>query len=214
MNKTKIEWCDYTWNPVVGCENNCHYCYARKINDRFHFIKNWNEPEFFKDRLDEPLRVKKPSGIFVCSMADLFSGDMPFKWIRDVIAVATKAPWHRYYFLTKFPEHYKREAFSDNCFLGTTITGPHDQERASILLSQPNQNRKFLSIEPLLGPIVLPAGSVNFTEIILGAQTGTGSVKPKREWIPGNEAGCFYKESMYRHFPDLQKYRRQAWVNS
>ena len=68
MQKTKIEWCDYTWNPVVGCKHGCSYCYARKISTRF----NGNfEPTFYPKRLNDKM-PKKPSKIFVCSMADLF----------------------------------------------------------------------------------------------------------------------------------------------
>ena len=51
MNKTKIEWCDYTWNPVVGCKTGCDYCYAERMNKRFKWIKDWKEPEFFPERL-------------------------------------------------------------------------------------------------------------------------------------------------------------------
>ena len=53
MKETKIDWCDCTLNSVIGCKNGCEYCYARKINDRFHFVDNWNEPKFFEERLQQ-----------------------------------------------------------------------------------------------------------------------------------------------------------------
>lgn len=64
MKTTKIDWCDCTVNPVVGCPNGCAYCYARKINDRFHFIDDWTKPQFFPERLKE-FESKKPKSIFV-----------------------------------------------------------------------------------------------------------------------------------------------------
>ena len=70
MNDTKIEWCDTTLNPVMGCKNNCPYCYARKLNYRFNFIKEWSSPRFFPKRLRQ-LECKKPKRIFMNSMSDI-----------------------------------------------------------------------------------------------------------------------------------------------
>ena len=70
MKQTKIDWCDSTINPVVGCKNGCRYCYARKLNDRFNFIKNWKEPQFFPERLKQ-LDSKAPKSIFMDSMSDI-----------------------------------------------------------------------------------------------------------------------------------------------
>ena len=83
MNKTKIEWTDYTWNSITGCEYNCFYCYARRIAMRFngHF-----KPTFHPDRITQPHKLKKPSKIFVCSMVDLFGDWIPDLWIEAVLA--------------------------------------------------------------------------------------------------------------------------------
>ena len=67
MNKTKIDWCTHTLNPVVGCTFNCPYCYARRLNDRFKWIDDWNKPQFFPERLKE-LYTKKPKIIFMNSI--------------------------------------------------------------------------------------------------------------------------------------------------
>lgn len=70
MKKTKIDWCDCTINPVVGCPNGCPYCYARKINDRFHIVEEWSKPQFFADRLKQ-FEIKAPKSVFVDSMSDI-----------------------------------------------------------------------------------------------------------------------------------------------
>jgi len=87
MNKTKIEWTNYSWSPVVGCKHGCWYCYAKRMNDRFKWIKKWNEPKFYPERLNEPYKLKKFSKIFVCSMAGLFGDWIPKKWIESVVSI-------------------------------------------------------------------------------------------------------------------------------
>jgi len=134
LNKSKIEWCDYTWNPVTGCLHGCDYCYARRITERFGsewFTKSkcveldkpviypnkkgqdvlnpyphMFNPTFHKYRLDEPKQLRKPSKIFVVSMGDLFGEWVPDEWIDEVMKVITKAPQHIYLFLTKNPSRY------------------------------------------------------------------------------------------------------------
>lgn len=127
--KTKIDWCDSTWNPVTGCLHGCEYCYARRIAERFGGIApdlechNLNElnrdakgnanvypfgfaPTFHRYKLDEPQKWKVPRTIFVCSMADLFGEWVPDEWIDSVISATQKATRHRYLFLTKNPDRY------------------------------------------------------------------------------------------------------------
>ncbi len=136
MKKTKIEWCDSTWNPVTGCYHECEYCYARKIANRYGAfetvdgnnirildtgstlncaeVKNLAKtpyplkftPTLHRYRLDEPQRWQKPRTIFVCSMADLFGSWVSDEWIEEVFEACRKAPQHRYLFLTKNPQRY------------------------------------------------------------------------------------------------------------
>lgn len=136
MNKSKIEWTDYTWNPITGCLNTCPYCYARRIAKRFSgglevregvYAKWLNAPvttpradgsehiepypygflpTLHRYRLGEPKSVKTPQNIFVCSMADLFGDWVPDEWIEEVFAACEAAPQHRYMFLTKYPDRY------------------------------------------------------------------------------------------------------------
>lgn len=139
MNKTKIEWCDSTWNPVTGCYHKCPYCYARNMVNRFGERKYGKSADMEKQdvlELYDPIkdengkRIAYPTGfiptlhryrldeykdkpartIFVCSMADLFGEWVPDEWIEEVFAACKKAPQHRYLFLTKNPRRYKQLA--------------------------------------------------------------------------------------------------------
>jgi protein gp37 len=208
MNKSKIEWCDYTWNPVSGCLHGCEYCYAHRIAQRFgnrympygDGVNVLNEPfdgergidpypygfepTFHKYRLDEPQQVKKPSKIFVVSMGDLFGDWVPDEWIEEVFKTCEKAPQHTYMFLTKNPYRYLqlhiREKLpkASNCWYGTTLTG---QGRLPFNCLDFKQN--FVSIEPLLGDVSDKLPFTNIQWVIVGAQTGPGAVPPKPEWV-------------------------------
>lgn len=131
MNKTKIDWCNSTWNPVTGCLHGCEYCYAKRITGRFgknlpdssdfacrnkgmHLLDNridatpypfGFEPTFHAYRLSDYIN-KNSRNIFVCSMADLFGSWVPDEWIEEVFAACAKAPQHNYLFLTKNPKRY------------------------------------------------------------------------------------------------------------
>lgn len=129
--KTKIDWCDSSWNPVTGCIHGCKYCYAERMARRFagdvdtgaEIIHELDrpiyrgdgtinpypfafEPTFHKYRLKIPQEWEKPRNIFVCSMADLMGEWVPGAWKQDVIAACKAAPQHRYLFLTKNPYGY------------------------------------------------------------------------------------------------------------
>jgi len=159
MNRSRIEWTDFTWNPVTGCRHNCPYCYARKMSRRFG--QTWRElefePTFHPKRIDEPLRRKKPAKIFVCSMADLFGRWVPTKWIDSVLETVRAAPWHTYQFLTKAPGGLIWHDFPAHAWVGVTVTRQAHLEpalRALDAVSAPSV--KFLSFEPFLERINLP----------------------------------------------------------
>ena len=131
MKKTKIDWCDSSWNPVTGCLHECKYCYARSIANRFSSKEKWTDkglielnervyaeksgktepypygfkPTLYRYRLDE-YKAKKSSNIFVCSMADLFGSWVPDSWIEEVLSACVRAAQHNYLFLTKNPQRY------------------------------------------------------------------------------------------------------------
>lgn len=180
MKQTKIDWCDCTINPVIGCKNGCEYCYARKINDRFHFIKNWNEPEFFEHKLKQ-LKSKKPKSIFMDSMSDL--GWWKDEWKEKTFKAILDNPQHSYIFLTKcekvnFPYYLRQDGFENKVFLGQSQTS------GTVFNGFNERYINFLSIEPLLGEINFN-GFGGIRQVIIGAETGNrkGKVVPQKEWI-------------------------------
>lgn len=223
MNKTKIEWCDYTWNPVTGCLHGCDYCYARKFAKRFGIDGSapgvlrvsfnpkypgvWEQyekpknpfphifkPTFHRYRLDEPQKIKIPSKIFVCSMADLFEDWVPDEWIEEVFKACEKAPQHQYLFLTKNYNRYMQIINSglitvrDNYWFGTTITTPQGE-----VYRRGDGINTFVSIEPILERFngcrdlsLLPDW------VIIGAETGNrkGKVIPEKRWVDNIVTAC------------------------
>lgn len=213
MNKTKIDWCDSTWNPVTGCLHGCEYCYAKGIAKRFSCGgEKWSDnetfvlenklypddesdksspypygfmPTFHKYRLDE-YKNKKGRNIFVCSMADLFGDWVPDEWIQEVFEACHNAPQHNYLFLTKNPKRYLQTdlPLDDNLWYGTSICRKDDIAKCRYL---PFGRKKFVSIEPILEDLELTDSSViNYVDwAIIGAETGRrrGKVIPDRKWI-------------------------------
>lgn len=169
MARSKIEWTDRTWNPVTGCtkvSQGCKNCYAERLYERFHGPHSFKNIISHSERLQQPLKWKQPSLIFVNSMSDLFHEDLPFEFIDKVFMVMALCKQHTFQILTKRPERMV-EYFSNhpaeilkpgflplsNVWLGVSV---EDQvtadERIPLLLQVPAAVR-FLSCEPLLGPI-------------------------------------------------------------
>lgn len=206
MNKTKIDWADYTWNPAIGCKHGCPWCYAKKICNRFKMIPKWEEPKFFPERLFEPDKVKKPSTIFVGSMCDLFGDWVWPGWILSTIETCERNPHHTFMFLTKNPKRYSEFNFPDNCWLGATLTGeslgfnwPDDLVGDPSLHLHGLKNKTFLSLEPLLGSF--HGHLFDFVDkIIVGAMSGPGAIKPKKDWIESiKHRNIFYKENIKKY---------------
>ena len=215
MNRTDIEWCDFTWNPVTGCSRHCKNCFAHAIHNRRHkayldgkdvpeqYAKPFSEFQFFYERLKEPIHRKKPAIIFVVDMGDLFDDNVPKHWIQQVIGVAGCCPQHIFMFLTKNPKRYQEFEFTDNCWLGTSITGEADMKRlAGWPLSNTNC-KKFVSLEPITGP----ANKISFYEfdlVIVGAMTGINPDPVSRDWFNGLRIdNIFFKENIRRQVTGL-----------
>ncbi len=212
MNKTKIEWCDYTWNPVVGCKHKCSYCYAKRINDRFKYISDWSEPQFFKDRLIHPSKIKKPSTIFVGSMCDLFGEWVPREWIHAILDIAKELPQHKFMFLTKNPVKYAGFLYAENIWLGATVENKKFKSRIEDMqyIAKHKVAKTFLSIEPILGDF----NEVDFSgidQIIVGAMTGQRAIRPKPEWIDSiKHPNIFYKDNIKAYLTDINKLKQKA----
>jgi protein gp37 len=227
MNKTSIEWCSMTWNPVTGCLHNCDYCYARKIATRFKGSKAWPqgfEPMFHPERLQDPAKMKKPQTIFVCSMADLFGEWVPAQWIWDTFTAMDAAPQHTYIMLTKNPSKMARYApqkgdqprgYKENWWFGTTVTTSMEQTRIDQLLKCSSGNR-FISFEPLHSHIDnLNLDYIN--QVIIGAQTNPDVFPHPKDVIDiENEAArvgakVFCKDSLsyFLNYPTTDLFKRE-----
>lgn len=181
MPKSKIEWTQHTWNPVTGCtkiSEGCHNCYAENMAKRFGG-ENAFKVTLHPEKLESPLKRKKPTIYFVCSMSDLFHEDVPFEFIEKIFDVMAKTPHHTYQVLTKRPERmaqfftwwnwfdgewegkneYLRlsngKLFFQNIWLGVTAENQKEaNRRIPILLDIPAVLR-FISVEPMLEAIDL-----------------------------------------------------------
>ncbi len=172
MAATTIEWTQRVWNPVTGCTKvspGCANCYAERMAKRLHGRYGYprNNPfavTLHEDRLEEPLRRKKPTTYFVCSMGDLFHVDVPFEFVERVFEAMYMAPHHTYQILTKRPEQMcesvsrlmapslNPQMMLANIWPGTSCENQATaDERIPHLLKCPAAVR-FLSFEPLLGP--------------------------------------------------------------
>ena len=186
MNKTKIGWCDVTFNPVHGCLQDppCPYCYARKMARRFgdkDFKPTWKQKNF-----DRPF-PKNPSQIFVNSMSDIAC--WTDEWIELVLNKIREFPQHTYLFLTKQPECYSKfRSAPINCWFGVTITDQVAMDRFQktywdySFWPKYTKRKIFFSVEPLLTDIEMDV----FPDwIIIGAETGNSKDKiiPKYSWI-------------------------------
>ena len=178
--KNSIGWAEYTWNPITGCKRGCQYCYARRINERFNKTP-FDKIIFHPERLEEPM-PKKFSIIFVGSMSDIeYWNHADTQKIIDKIEYKN----HQFMFLSKSPFSYHGFMWPNNTMQGLTMTleeHQDDQTRKAITMIR-NSIRPYLSIEPILGELKIFKPMHLFHTIIVGAMTGPGAIKPKREWI-------------------------------
>lgn len=200
MQNTKIEWTEMSWNPVTGCKHNCYFCYARDIMKRFK--KSFN-PEFHEDRINQPLKIKKPKMIFVCSMADLFGDWVPIEWIEKVKAIVEQTPHLTYQFLTKNPKRYSEFVWPNNAWIGATAINQKMADNAINELKKAKAKIKFLSCEPLSDSIRL-SGANTINWLIIGACTGRHAFQPDKTWVQNltNDGRKFNHAIFYK--PNLQ----------
>lgn len=193
MATSKVEWTESTWNPLTGCTKispGCKNCYAERMARRLNAMGQPNYRNGFKLTLHDhvlemPMRWKQPQMIFVNSMSDLFHEDVPLDFIQQVFEVMTKASWHTFQVLTKRPkrllEFDQQLNWPDNVWMGVSVENKDYSYRIDHL-RQTSARTKFLSLEPLLGPI--PDLNLNRIDwVIVGGESGPKSRPIDRAWV-------------------------------
>ncbi len=199
--KTGIEWTDRTWNPTTGCDKvspGCTHCYAELLTKRFHTnFPNGFDVTLHYDRLTQPRRWKKPCRIFVNSMSDLFHDEIPFSFIEEVFYQMEQTPRHIYQILTKRHERLLELAsklkWTDNIWMGVSVENQNYMERVDVLRRVPAKVR-FLSCEPLLGPLLLDLTEGGIHWVIVGGESGQKCRSMRPEWVQSIHEQCKYAE--------------------
>ena len=190
---SSIEWTEATWNPVTGCTKispGCAHCYAERMAKRLQAMgqvryRNTFQLTLQPDALEAPLRWKRSRMIFVNSMSDLFHKDVPVKFITDCFRVMERASQHTFQVLTKRPERAAAMAgtlpWPKNVWMGTSVENADYVSRIAHLCRIPAAIR-FLSLEPLLGPIPrLPLRGIDW--VILGGESGPKARPMESKWV-------------------------------
>jgi len=200
MALSKIEWTESTWNPVTGCtkiSEGCKNCYAERMAKRLQAMGQPNYKNGFKVTLHEhvldyPLHWKKPQVIFVNSMSDLFHEDVPESFIFKVFDIMEKAYWHQFQILTKRSKRLRelapRLSWPKNVWMGVSVENEKAVFRIDDLRNI-SASIKFLSLEPLIGPIE----NIDLTKInwvIVGGESGPGARPMKKEWVIKIKTKC------------------------
>lgn len=183
---TMIDWTDWSWNPISGCNHGCSYCYLNKM-ERFgrDMFKVRYHPDYF-EKMKRVRKVKPGDKIFTGSSGDMWGEWVPDEWINKVILSAFDNPIYTYQFLTKNPKRYKDydEFLPDWGWYGTTFDGTSRtiDNIVSLINALPDKN-KFVSFEPLLcDPIVTLPYLFHVQWIIIGADSNKGAKRPPKKW--------------------------------
>lgn len=199
-DKSTIEWTDATWNPVTGCSKvspGCKNCYAERLAARLEAMgnpryRNGFEITLHPDQLTLPLRWKGPRKIFVNSMSDLFHEAIPDDFIKQVFDVMAKADWHVFQILTKRAKRLEALAaqlpWPENIWQGVSVESEEYTWRIHHLQEVPAAVR-FISVEPLLGPISrLPLKGINW--VIVGGESGPRFRVAQPIWVRSIRDQC------------------------
>jgi len=188
-----IEWVTATWNPLTGCTKispGCKNCYAERMSHRLMLMgqpnyRNDFEVTLHEHMLAQPRKWKKPQRIFVNSMSDLFHKDVPFEFVAKVFAVMEECPRHQFKILTKRADRLEelspRLLWPDNVWQGVSVENSDYTFRIEHL-RRTGAKTKFLSIEPLLGPIPhLDLTGIDWA--IVGGESGPGARPMEKTWV-------------------------------
>ena len=214
-DKSAIEWTDSTWNPVTGCtkvSRGCDNCYAERFAERFRGVPGHPFEVGFdltlrEERLEQPLRWKRPRQVFVNSMSDLFHKGVPWSFVDRVFDVMERADWHIFQVLTKrssLMRGYLRDRYGDSVVPYHIWCGVSVEDRASLVRVKHLQDSpvalRFLSMEPLLDSVgEFDVSGISW--IIVGGESGPRARPIKEEWVyeirdlcEGNDIPFFFKQ--------------------
>ena len=208
MASSAIEWTDVTWNPTTGCDRTspgCDHCYALTLAKR---LKAMGQPKYqtdgdartsgpgfavalHEDLVNAPHGWAKPRSVFVNSMSDLFHDAVPESFIRRVFDVMADTPRHTYQVLTKRSKRLaslaERLPWPPNVWMGVSVESQHYAFRADHLRSVPAAIR-FLSVEPLLGPVTLALDGLHW--VIVGGESGHHARPVDPRWVEAIRDQC------------------------
>jgi protein gp37 len=200
MANSSIEWTQATWNPTTGCSKispGCKYCYAERMSRRLLAMgvekyANGFKPTQHNTVLDLPLTWKTPKLIFVDSMSDLFHDKINYQFINKVIEVMGKAYWHQFQVLTKRSDRLieldSKIIWPRNVWLGVSVESEDYKFRINHL-AKTKAHIKFLSLEPLIGPI--PNLNLKYIDwVIVGGESGPGARQIQEEWVKDIRNQC------------------------
>ena len=198
--QSRIEWTESTWNPLTGCTKispGCKHCYAERMAKRLQAMGQPNYVNGFKltmheHVLEKPLEWKTPQVIFVNSMSDLFHKDVPLDFIQRVFDTMKRSHWHQFQVLTKRSERLAELSpfleWADNIWMGVSVENDKYTYRIDDL-RKTDAKIKFLSVEPLIGPISkMNLKGINW--VIVGGESGPGARPIERDWVVSIRDQC------------------------
>ena len=200
MKYSKIEWTEATWNPSTGCNKvsaGCKNCYAETMAKRLQAMgapgyENGFEFTLMPERLEMPLKIKKPTKFFFFFMSDLFHEKMPFDFLDQVFQVIERTPQHSYQILTKreqiLQDYCQQRKMPDNVWLGVSVESAKTKHRIDVLRDIPARIR-FLSIEPLIAEVgELDLRGIHW--VIVGGESGPKARPMRPEWATKVQKQC------------------------
>jgi len=207
MAQSAIEWTQMTWNPTTGCTKisaGCKFCYAEVMSRRLHAMGVEKYKDGFKvrtheDSLQIPYSWKGSKVVFVNSMSDLFHPEIPFEFIQKVFDVMNDTPQHTYQVLTKRAErlyelHHKLN-WTKNIWMGVSVEDERVTDRIDFL-RETNAKTKFLSCEPLIGPLRnMNLGNIDW--VIVGGESGRKARPMQEQWVWDIKMQCQEQEVLF-----------------
>ncbi|MFB9865630.1 DUF5131 family protein [Rufibacter immobilis] len=200
MAQSSIEWTEMTWNPTTGCDKisaGCKFCYAEVMSKRLQAMgqekyRNCFDLTLHETELERPYSWKKPKVVFVNSMSDLFHKDVPLSFIQKVFNVMADCPQHTFQVLTKRADILAKYSpylnWAPNIWMGVSVEDNRVIERIDYLRNT-EAFIKFLSLEPLIGPLE----NLNLQKIdwvIVGGESGRKARPMPKEWVLSIKNQC------------------------